>query len=225
MLLSVDLQHPIYLEALTHSSYIKEHPQAGQHNEVLEFIGDAVLQLCMTNLLVQLYPDFREGDLTRMRHLLVDTKTLAAIAREVNLGRHLRLGVGESKDGGRDKDKMLANTVEALLGARYRLEGLDGCQRVVDYYFHSRALAIRDYVPPKQKLMEWCQKKYKTTPEYKVVEQSGADHERRYTVAVWIEGEELARGQGSSKKEGTNAAAVAAVKRLCQEGAMSSDIG
>ena len=144
MRLSFDVDNPVYLEALTHSSYIKEHPEEGAHNEVLEFIGDAVLQLCVTTVLVELYPNFREGDLTRMRHQLVDTKTLAELARDLKLGDHIRLGVGEERDGGRDKDRILANTMEALLGAVYRLDGLDRCQQIVHHHFSEKAKQIRD---------------------------------------------------------------------------------
>ena len=157
MSLFFDAENPLYLEALTHSSYVKENPKEGRHNEVLEFIGDAVLQLCITNLLVELYPNHREGDLTRMRHQLVDTKTLAEIARSLDLGEQIRLGLGEERDGGRDKDRILANTVEALLGAIYRLEGLEMCQQVVHHHFSEKAKQVRDAVPPKQRLMEWCQ--------------------------------------------------------------------
>ena len=225
MLLSFDLQNPIYLEALTHSSYVKEHPEEGSHNEVLEFIGDAVLQLCITDVLVELYPNHREGDLTRMRHQLVDTKTLADLARELNLGEHIRLGLGEERDGGRHKDRILANTVEALLGALYRSEGLSACQQTIRYHFLEKARHVSDSVPPKQMLMEWCQKRYKTTPVYNVVETTGPAHQRVFSIGVWINGEQLAVGSGTSKKEATIEAAVAAVKRLCQEGAMPSDLG
>ena len=225
MRLPFDVNTPLYLEALTHSSYIKEHPKNGRHNEVLEFIGDAVLQLCVTNVLVELYPSHREGDLTRMRHQLVDTKTLSAIARDLHLGEYIRLGLGEDRDGGRNKDRILANTVEALLGAVYRLHGLDICQQVVYHHFSEKAKQIRDAVPPKQRLMEWCQRKYKKTPEYRVVNTTGPAHQRVFSVGVWVDGTQLAVGSGTSKKEATISAAVAAVKRLCQEGAMSSDMG
>ncbi len=225
MQLFFDAENPVYLEALTHSSYVKENPKVGRHNEVLEFIGDAVLQLCITNLLVELYPNHREGDLTRMRHQLVDTKTLAEIARSLDLGEQIRLGLGEERDGGRDKDRILANTVEALLGSTYRLEGLDMCQQVVQHHFSEKAKQVRDAVPPKQRLMEWCQRKYKKTPEYRVVDTAGPAHQRVFSIGVWVNDSQLAIGSGTSKKEATIAAAVAAVKRLCQEGAMSSDLG
>ena len=225
MQLTFDLNNPVYIEALTHSSYVKEHPEQGNHNEVLEFIGDAVLQLCITDVLVELYPNHREGDLTRMRHQLVDTKTLAALARELNLGEHIRLGLGEDRDGGRQKDRILANVVEALLGALYRLKGLSACQQTIRHHFLEKARYVSDLVPPKQRLMEWCQKQYKTTPVYNVVGTTGPSHKRVFSIGVWINGEQLATGSGTSKKEATIDAAVAAVKRLCQQGAMPSDLG
>lgn len=220
MQLYFDVTVPLFLESLTHSSYIKENPQAGNHNERLEFLGDAVLQLCVTDLLCSLFPECREGDLTRMRHLLVDTDTLAEIAVELDLGSKLRLGLGEEKDGGRQKAKMLANTVEAILGALYQLKGLEQCQRIIQHHFTERAQRIRYYTPPKQILMEWCQQTYKTTPVYRLVETQGPSHNPTFCIGVWINDEHIASGSGSSKKVGTIQAAVAAVKRLRQEGVM-----
>ena len=220
MQLYFDVTVPLFLESLTHSSYIKDNPQAGNHNERLEFLGDAVLQLCVTDLLCSLFPECREGDLTRMRHLLVDTDTLVEIAIELDLGSKMRLGLGEEKDGGRQKPKMLANTVEAILGALYQLEGLEPCQRVIQHHFTERARRIRHYTPPKQILMEWCQQTYKTTPVYRLVEKQGPSHNPTFCIGVWINDEHIASGFGASKKVGTIQAAVAAVKRLSLEGVM-----
>ena len=105
------------------------------------------------------------------------------------------------------------------------MEGLSACQQTVRHLFLKKAKDIVDFVPPKQRLMEWCQKRYKTTPVYNVVDTTGPAHQRIFFIGVWVNGEQLATGTGTSKKEATIAAAVAAVKRLCQEGAMSSDIG
>ncbi len=215
-----DLSEPIFVEALTHRSYVKEYPESGDHNERLEFLGDAVLQLCITDLLMSLFPDCREGDWTRMRHLLVDTVTLAELARELNLPTVVRLGRGERRDGGGNKDKLLADVVEALLGATYQTKGLETCQQIVAYHFTSRAHQVRYFVPAKQQLMEWCQTQYKTTPIYKVQRKEGPAHDSTFYVGVYIQDVCMATGSGSSKKSATNDAAVAAVKRLRQEGAM-----
>lgn len=220
MQLYFDVTDSTFVEALTHRSYIKEHPASGEHNERLEFLGDAVLQLCITNLLMSLFPDCREGDWTRMRHLLVDTVTLAELARELNLQTVVRLGKGEDRDGGRNKDKLLADVVEALLGATYQTKGLDTCQQIIDHHFTERAHQVRYFVPSKQQLMEWCQTQYKTTPIYKVQRTEGLAHECTFYVDVYIQDVCMATGSGSSKKIATNDAAVAAVKRLRQEGAM-----
>ena len=136
MRLSFDVENPVYLEALTHSSYIKEHPEEGAHNEVLEFIGDAVLQLCVTTVLVELYPNFREGDLTRMRHQLVDTKTLASW-RVIDPENTSDSG-WEERDGSETKTEywqMRSRHYEAV----YRLDGLDRCQQVVHHHFSEKA--------------------------------------------------------------------------------------
>ncbi len=220
MELYYDLSKPLFVEALTHSSYIRQFPEAGSHNERLEFLGDSVLQLCVTDLLTKLFPECREGDLTRMRHQLVDTQTLADIARELNLGQKIRLSIGEARDGGREKEKTLANTVEAILGAIYTLDGLENCHAIIRHHFTHRAEAVRYYIPPKQVLMEWCQRQYQTTPNYELIDKTGPAHESVFRMGVWVEGDQLGVGVGRSKKESMNQAAVAAVQRLRQEGAI-----
>ncbi len=220
MQLYYDLSKPLFVEALTHSSYIRQFPKSGSHNERLEFLGDAVLQLCVTDLLTTLFPECREGDLTRMRHQLVDTQTLADIARELELGLKIRLSEGEARDGGRDKDKTLANTVEAILGAIYTLDGLDNCHAVIRHHFSHRAEAVRYYIPSKQVLLEWSQRQYGTPPIYELIDQTGPAHQSTFQMGVLVDGEQLGVGFGRSKKESMNQAAVAAVQRLRQEGAI-----
>ena len=201
------IEHTLILSAITHSSYAKEHPDSGSDNEILEFVGDAVLQLCVTDLLLSLFPGFSEGDPTRIRHQLVDTTTLASVARELQLGCLMRLGLGEERSGGRDRDRMLANVFEALLGALYQYFDLQTCQGVISANFTKRALSIHNVIPPKQFLMEWCQKKYQITPEYQEIDRQGPAHDPMFTVGVWINGTLTARGQGKSKKSAQVASA------------------
>ena len=202
----------VLLQAVTHSSYVKEH--GGAHNELLEFSGDAVLQLCVSDLLLKMYPKHTEGQLTRMRHQLVDSVTLAEISRKLQLGCLLRLGKGEIRDGARDRDRMLANLFEALLGAVYQLYGLEVCQAIVQKQFSQKARDIADKVPDKQVLMEWCQKQYKTVPTYVLLREDGEAHDRIFTMQVWIQGSVVGEGTGTSKKEAQIAAAEDALHRL-----------
>lgn len=219
------LENPLIQCALTHSSYVKENPDAGSNNEILEFIGDAVLQLCVTDLLVELFPEMTEGDLTRVRHQLVDTVTLASIARDLQLGSMIRLGLGEEQTGGRDRNRMLANVFEAILGALYRHFDLETCKEVINKQFKQRAMDVQTFVPPKQFLMEWCQKKYQDTPVYKEIERKGPSHSLTFTIGVWINGQLVAQGDGKSKKSAQMSAASNAVVVLGLSDANSDKIG
>jgi ribonuclease-3 len=204
----------LFQQALTHASFCLENPEVQRDNEQLEFLGDAVLQLCMTDVLLELFPKENEGDLTRMRHLLVDTETLADVARRLGIGPHIRMGRGEENDGGRDRDRMLANVFEALLGALYQTQGLDVCRDLVRLNFTERAGQVRHFVPPKQQLMEWCQKTHQQTPVYKEISRTGPSHDLIFTMGVWICGELVAKGSGQKKKEATIATAINALERL-----------
>ena len=208
------LDGPLFVQALTHSSYLLEHPSVNKDNEQLEFLGDAVLQLCVTDLLLELHPTASEGDLTRMRHLLVDTETLAHLTRGMKLGQHILMARGEEAEGGRDRPRMLANVFEALLGALYQTHGLFECKKLIRAKFSEKALDVRDYVPPKQRLMEWCQKQYRQTPSYREISRDGPPHNLQFTMGVWIVDELIAQGVGSSKKEATIATAINALESL-----------
>ena len=202
----------VYLQAITHSSYVKEY--GGKHNEVLEFSGDAVLQLCVSDLLLELYPDSREGDLTRMRHQLVNNETLAEIAIGLDLGSILRLGKGEEASGGRTREKTLANVVEALLGALYVEQGLEAAQFVIRSQLSDKAKQMATYIPAKQRLHEWTQQRYNQVPLYQLVKEFGPAHQRSFVMGVSIDGKVLATGVGHSKKKASILAAEQAVQRL-----------
>ena len=204
----------LFQQALTHASFCLENSEVRMDNEPLEFLGDAVLQLCMTDGLLDLFPEENEGDRTRMRHLLVDTETLADVARRLGIGPHIRMGRGEESDGGRNRDRMLANVFEALLGALYQTQGLDVCRDLVRLNFTERAEQVRHFVPPKQRLMEWCQQTHKQTPIYKEISRTGPSHALTFTIGVWICGEMVAKGSGQKKKEATIATAINALERL-----------
>lgn len=212
--MSFPYDEPLFQQALTHASFCLENPEFTQDNEQLEFLGDAVLQLCMTDLLLELFPDENEGDLTRMRHLLVDTPTLANVGRRLDIGRHIKMGRGEENDGGRNRDRMLANVFEALLGAMYQTQGLQVCQNLVRANFVARATEVRFFVPPKQQLLEWCQQTHQQTPVYKEISRTGPSHDLTFTMGVWICGELVAQGKGQKKKEATITTAINALETL-----------
>ena len=196
-----------YKVACTHPSYVNEN--GGEHNEKLEFLGDSVLQLCVTELLVMDLPDFDEGQLSQARHALVNNRVLAEIALDIGLDQLLRVGRGVQSIG----EQMLANCFEAMLGALYLDQGLSSCKLVVASHLkHRFKEALK--IPAKRRLQEWTQKTYKNVPQYTVVDVSGPDHDRLYHVSVSINNEIIAYGRASKKQEATFAAAENAVKAL-----------
>jgi ribonuclease III len=208
-------QRPEYLHvAVTHRSFSPEVP----NNETLEFLGDAVLALAMADLLMRRFPAAREGDLSKLRAGLVNAETLAQKARALDLGRWLRLGKGEEKSGGRDKESILAAVYEALLGAVYLDAGYEAARRLVETHFAadltSDAVAgLRDY---KTRLQELTQRLFRATPVYQLVEESGPDHAKRFVSELSIVGQPYGRGVGHSKKTAEQAAAMEALDLLAR---------
>ena len=202
----------LYQQAITHTSWVEEH--GGSHNERLEFIGDAVLQLASSELLWVRYPEAREGELSKMRRLVVNNRFLASLARDLHIGEILRLGRGEEQTGGRLRRRNLAGAYEALLGAIYLDQGYDAVHAVIGAAIAAQLEVLPETFNPKQLLHEWVQSSYKNTPTYSLVGSSGPDHDRRFTMAVSINGEEVAQGEGTSKRSATAAAAEVAAKKL-----------
>lgn len=208
----------LLVEALTHRSFLNEAGDAGvRDNERLEFFGDAVLGFFISRELLARFPERREGELTRLRAALVDEESLARFAAALGLGRYLRLGRGEERSGGREKRSILANAGEALLAALYLDGGAEPVERLLLRYFapllesEGWGTAARDYKTELQELAQAC---YGTIPRYELEGVAGPDHERRFTVAVSVEGERLGEGSGRSKKEAEQVAARMAVGRL-----------
>ena len=187
------------------------------HNETLEFLGDAVLSLAVSDLLMREFPEAREGDLSKMRASLVNAEGLAQKARRLDLGHWLRLGKGEERSGGRDKEKILASAYEALLGAVYLDAGYEAARRVVDAHFGAdlrrdvEVPGIRDY---KTRLQELTQRLYRETPVYTLAGEHGPDHEKEFVVELVVGGRTLGRGVGRSKKLAEQAAAMEALAAL-----------
>jgi ribonuclease-3 len=208
-------ERPEYLHvAVTHRSFSPEVP----NNETLEFLGDAVLALGMADLLMRRFPAAREGDLSKLRAGLVNAETLAQKARALDLGRWLRLGKGEEKSGGRDKESILAAVYEALLGAVYLDAGYEAARRLVETHFAAdltseAAAGLRDY---KTRLQELAQRLFRATPVYQLVEESGPDHAKRFVSELSIAGQPYGRGVGHSKKTAEQAAAMEALDLLAR---------
>jgi ribonuclease III len=186
------------------------------HNERLEFLGDAVLNLTLSDLLLKKYPDFPEGRLSKIRAGLVNERKLADLALQLSLGVFLRIGKGEEMTGGREKPSILANTLEALLGAIYLDGGFKAASIFVDRLFNSELrddhdLSSRDY---KTLLQEYCQGKMKKVPGYRLFREEGPDHKKVFFVEVTIQDQVISKGQGRTKKEAQQKAAEQALQKL-----------
>ncbi len=203
----------LLLRCLTHVSYGRDRGES--HNETLEFLGDAVLDLAISDLLMRRFPARDEGDLSRMRASLVNSAALAEKARELNLAKLLRMGKGEERSGGRKKESILAGAFEAVLGGIYWNGGYEAARRVVENYFapdiKERKLGLQDY---KTRLQEISQMLFRAPPTYQLVAESGPDHEKRFVTEISVGGKILGRGEGKSKKQSEQEAAKRALEEL-----------
>jgi ribonuclease III len=206
--------------ALTHPSIAHESGVASEHNQRLEFLGDAVLQLVLTQKLYEQFPAFDEGPLTKARAKLVNRDTLAEHARALGLGAQLILSRGEEMHGGRERPGALADAFEALLGAIFLDGGFDSARKFIlreftdDFGELGEPSGIEN---PKGELQELLQSRSPDAPEYQTVSATGPDHDRVFECIVQHEGVELARGSGKSKKAAESEAALAALKKLREE--------
>jgi ribonuclease-3 len=215
------LRPDLALEALRQRGWIHEHRRPGvplpESNERLEFLGDAVLQLLVSQRIWDRFPKADEGELTRIRAAVVRAEALAQLARGISLGELLMLGRGEDRSGGRDKQSILADALEASVAAVYLSLGIDAVGGLVDRLF----LPLLDQVKTegtgrdwKSELQEQVHRTHRVGPDYTLIEALGADHQRTFEVEVRVAGAPLGRGLGRSKKEAEQAAARAAVERL-----------
>jgi ribonuclease-3 len=202
-------------QAFTHRSYLNENKSAGrEHNERLEFLGDAVLELAVTEFLFAKYPAKPEGELTAYRAALVNTVSIAAAASALEMNEHLLLSRGESRDTGRARQIILANAFEALIGALHLDAGYSVAKQfIAEQLFHKTEEVVekRLWQDAKSKLQEIAQERMKVTPTYEVVRQAGPDHDRTFTVGAYIGEEKIAEGEGRSKQEAEQAAAEKAL--------------
>jgi len=203
-------------QAFTHRSYLNENPDSKlEHNERLEFLGDAVIELIVTDHLYKDYPEKAEGDLTNWRAALVNAKMLSATAEELGFNDFLLLSKGEKKELGKARAYILANTFEALLGAIYLDAGYDKCDEFIRKHLLvnlSGIIKSGSYKDAKSKFQEEAQEKVSVTPNYKVIKEEGPDHEKKFVVGVYLNDGLVAEGEGMSKQEAEEDAAKKALE-------------
>ena len=203
------------LSAVTHRSYLNEHREATHdHNERLEFLGDAVLELVVTDFLFSKYPEKPEGELTAIRAALVNTVSLAAASEQLRVNQYLLMSKGEAKDEGRARQYILANVFEAFIGAIYLDQGYAAAQDFIARQLFAKTEEIvekRLWQDPKSRFQELAQEHESVTPTYQLLAQSGPDHDRTFTIGVFLRNTEVAQGQGRSKQEAEQAAAEKAI--------------
>lgn len=204
--------------ALTHKSFSNENTDLNlRNNERLEFLGDSVLSIVISSYIFEYFPDYPEGELAKMRSVIVSEPSLADLARKINLGKYILLGRGEDLSGGRDRNSILADTMEALIAAIYLDKGIEEARNFIIKYFKDkidkveRGEYIKDY---KTILQEIIQKKSLTGPVYDVIREDGPDHNKLFTVQVKHKDRLLGIGKGYSKKEAEQNAAKAALENL-----------
>jgi len=201
--------------ALTHSSYVNEHPDSQEDNERLEFLGDAVLDFVVGAWVYNRFPEMREGVLTKIRSAIVRNEQLAVFARRLNLGPALRLGRGEFASGGHHRDGLLGSLFEALIGALYLDGSLEAVETFVYPLLEEAQESILDEInDPKSRLQEWAQAGKLGTPQYITISSTGPDHAKVFEVEVRIQGRTYGKGHGSSKQVAARIAAQVALESL-----------
>ncbi len=209
--------HNLLKEALTHRSYLNEVPRwEFHHNERMEFLGDAVLELAVTEMLFAEFPEKPEGELTILRASLVNYQTLAKVAGDINLEKYLFLSKGERGDTAKAKEVILANAFEALVGAMYLDQDFEPIKQFIENFVWVKLpeiLKTKSYKDAKSELQEIVQERLKITPTYDVLAESGPAHDRTFSIGVYFGDKLIAEGSGSSKQEAEIEAAKAALKK------------
>ncbi|MFH1773289.1 MAG: ribonuclease III [Patescibacteria group bacterium] len=205
-------------QAVTHRSYLNEHPDLGlSHNERLEFLGDAVLEIVVTEYLFNNFLNTPEGDLTNWRASLVNGKRLSEVALELNIEKYLYLSKGESKDkNSKARQCILANAIEALIGAIYLDQGMKAAKNFIKQTILSKLnniLINHLYIDPKSKFQEKSQELFGMTPHYKVLNESGSDHAKIFEIGLYLGEELISSGKGSSKQEAQVEAASSGLEK------------
>lgn len=220
-------QQALLCEALTHRSFSQTQPQAvSPHNERLEFLGDAVLGLVVSESLAAMFPHSTEGELSKIKAGLISRSTLSKAASRLKLGQWLRLGRGEEATKGREKISLLANALEAIIGAVYLDGGLDAARAFIQKVLTTEFSSLQNNPVSsvgwdgKSRLQEWTHKQFGASPQYRLFRESGPDHQKVFVVRVEIQGKIMGQGEGRTKKEAEQAAAAQA---MAQAGLEVSD--
>jgi ribonuclease-3 len=219
--------------ALTHRSYVNEHPEAGEDNERLEFLGDAVLGFVVAQMLYQMYPTINEAQLTHLRSRLVDEQQLGKLGAELGLGELMRLGNGAAKDGGRNNPSLLNDTFEATLGAYFLDAGIEPVRRYILEIFQPLAAKLvqntcnpdtdtqqhlkqpqATFIDSKNRFQQWALANFQTPPEYQIIAESGPDNAKQFTAQVSVLGQVYGVGTDRRKQEAEKRAAEAALKAV-----------
>jgi len=211
----------LLVRALTHRSFVNEYGSETRDNERLEYLGDSVLGLVVNEYLFKHFGEYTEGSLAKIKSAVVSEATLSKVARDLELGRYIFMGRGEEQNGGRERPSILANTLEAVIGALYLDMGLKACRVFIlnilkdDIERIDGLTYLRD---PKTTLQEYVQKKYKERPVYEVVAEKGPDHNKTFQVNLLINGMIITSAEGSSKRKAEMNAAKEALKRIAEGG-------
>ena len=203
--------------ALTHRSYLNEHKSVTTHNERLEYLGDAVIELIVSEFLFKKFTNKPEGDLTAIRSAMVRTETLAKVATDLELGKKLRMSKGEEASGGKTNIALLANTFEAVIGALYLDQGFEVVASFLETHLFTQLNEIMEkalYKDFKSTLQEAVQASGKSTPEYKVIKEEGPDHNKIFTVEVTVDDKVLSQGKGKNKQTAQQQAAASALEKI-----------
>ena len=203
--------------SLTHRSFINEINDQINDNERLEYLGDTVLALVVNEYLFKHFEEYKEGSLAKIKSAVVSENTLAKVAGRLNLGTFILMGKGEEQNGGRDRSSILANTLEAVIGAMYLDSGLKVTRKFVLQLLKGEIELIDNLTylrDPKTTLQEFVQKKFKERPVYEVIEERGPDHKKEFIIKLMVCGKEVTKGIGSSKRKAEMEAATTALKKI-----------
>ncbi|MDJ0634272.1 MAG: ribonuclease III [Xenococcaceae cyanobacterium MO_188.B29] len=213
----------LFEQALTHRSYVNENPDVQEHNERLEFLGDAVLGFLVGEMLYKLYPYMSEAQLTRLRSKLVDEQQLSKLGKKLKLGELMRLGKGAEKDRGRENPSLLNDTFEAIIGAYFLDAGIEAVRNYIQPLFISLAEELvntqpnnetTNFVDAKNRFQHWALANQKENPIYTIIAESGPDHAKEFTAQVSVKGKIYGAGKGRRKQEAEKRAAESALKQL-----------
>ncbi len=206
----------LFKKAFTHKSYANEH-RGVKHNERLEFLGDAVLELVVTEYLFTVFPEEPEGKMTKLRSALVSGVSLSEISKKLKLGDYLQLSHGEDRNGGRKKNPILANLFEAVIGAIFLDSGFTSAKEFISIHVFTRLPEVIEkelHLDPKSAFQEHAQETLETTPEYRVLKESGPDHKKIFLVGVFVGKKQMGKGEGSSKQKAEAEAAKNALQTI-----------